>query len=122
MTSEEFAQAMADQGSEASVRMTVENLEQPPGRRPKPPLVRRSEWFKGLSESDRQMLIEVVREAAENAVFGVLAILDGARVIEDSEEKGELELYYVKGHERVLLNDHSKAPLHDVYNGLCAQQ
>jgi hypothetical protein len=67
------------------------------------------------------MVAEVIREAAENAVFGVLAILDGARVIENASEKGELQLYYVKGDERVLLNDQRKAPLHDVYNGLCAQ-
>jgi len=121
MTSEEFAQAIADQGSGAAVRITVGNLEQPPGRRPKPAFARRSEWFRGLSHTDQQMVAEVIREAAENAVFGVLAILDGARVIENASEKGELQLYYVKGDERVLLNDQRKAPLHDVYNGLCAQ-
>lgn len=118
MSSEEFAKALKEQGSDAAIRITLQNLQKPPGKRPKPEMVQRSEWFTRLSENEREMLGQTIREAAENAVFGVLAVLDGARVVEDSKEKGDFELYYTRGKDKTLLNDEARTPLHDLYNGL----
>lgn len=53
-----------------------------------------SEWYKQLDGSDQGMLGQAIREAAEMAVFELFCVLDGVSVIEDSPEKGELELHY----------------------------
>ncbi|MNJ00807.1 hypothetical protein D3C73_1602380 [compost metagenome] len=56
------------------------------------------------------MLRAVARDAARSAVFGFLAVLDGARVIDS--EKGTFELYHV-GREKCLVNS-SGIDLHDL--------
>ena len=116
MTREEFCEGIASRGSDAGIRITIENLKRPPGHRPLASMVKRSDWFNELGEDDQRMLTEVIREAAESTAFGIMAILDGARFIEDTPEKVEFELYYVAGGQRVLLNDKRATPLHDLYN------
>jgi hypothetical protein len=41
--------------------------------------------------------------------------LDGVRVIENSEDRGELELWYVKNGVRTQINDPDQNLLHDEY-------
>src|SRR6185295_6957907 len=89
---------------DSSVDGTAKNLLRPPGRRPHPDLPRLSTWFKQLSADDQIAVLDVAREAAESAIFGVFCILDGVRAIEGGTDKGGFEIHYVKGDERVLLN------------------
>ncbi|MDQ3816057.1 MAG: hypothetical protein M3362_00005 [Acidobacteriota bacterium] len=58
-----------------------------------------------------------MRDAVHASVFGFFCVLDGVRTIEGLGEKGSLELYYVSGATRVLLNNVGKEDLHDIYNG-----
>ncbi len=94
-------------------------LTKPPGRKPSEHLVKLSEWYNQLNGSDQVMLRQTIREAAEMAVFEIFCVLDGVSVIEDTLEKGELELHYVNGTQRVYLNDPHGEELHNVFNGLC---
>jgi len=55
--------------------------------------------------------------AAEDVVFGTLCVLDGVRVIEDSQDKGDFEVYYVKEGQRTLLNT-PNVSLHELYQSL----
>jgi hypothetical protein len=73
-----------------------------------------AKWYSTLSPEARELLKEALDYATETAIFGVLCILDGARVIEDTDEKGEFEVYYVRGKEKQLLNPPSD-PLHEGY-------
>ena len=63
------------------------------------------------------MLAETLKDAAEAAIFGFFCVLDGARFIEDGPEKGDFELYYVKGDDRVLLNPPGD-DLHDIFQSM----
>ena len=63
------------------------------------------------------MLAEALKDAAEGAIFGLLCVLDGVRVIEDAPDKGGFELYYVKVDKRVLLNP-SGDELHDIFQSM----
>jgi hypothetical protein len=54
-------------------------LAQPPGRRPRPDLAELSTWFNDLNETDRHRVEGAVRLAVDQAVFGMLAGLDGSR-------------------------------------------
>jgi hypothetical protein len=56
-------------------------IENPPGRSPRSDLVELSEWFHSLSPEGRDRLFEVIRLSVDQAVFGFLAVLDGARAI-----------------------------------------
>ncbi len=65
------------------------------------------------------MVERAMRDAARGAVFGFFCVLDGVRAIEGPGSpgaKGSLELYYVSGSARELLNDSDKEYLHDIYN------
>ena len=53
--------------------------------------------------------------ALYSIIFGFLCVLDGVRIIEDSEEKGKLLLYYEKNGNRQLLNDPKEEYLHDQF-------
>src|SRR5690349_12160906 len=103
MTSDDFARAVKLYASDAAARITLSNLKSPPGRRPTPEYIRRSEWFGKLSLSDQEILTEIIQEAAENAAFGLLAIIDGSRVVEDTPAKGDFELHYSREDQRILL-------------------
>jgi hypothetical protein len=120
MTSEEFVKAVKRQTADAATEGTINALKSPPGRKPKERLLRMSGWYNRLSASDQAALGEVLREAAEMAVFEFFCVLDGVSAIEDTGSKGELELYFEKDGQTVQLNDPRKEELHNLFNSLCS--
>jgi len=115
MTREEFVDAVRLQAMDAAVRTTVQTLVQPVERRLSEESVNVSNWYRTLTPDDRTHIETVVRRAAFNAVFGVLAILDGVRPVEGAGEKGTFELTYEKQSTRILLNDPTQELLHDMF-------
>lgn len=115
MNSEEFINVIQLVVRDAAVEDTLENMMDPPGRKPAENLLTISQWFKSLAGNDKIMLEKVMQEVANAAVFGFCAVLDGARSIENTPIKGDLELYFVKDGERVRLNEPTN-PLHDIFN------
>ena len=118
MNSEEFVRALKLVCSDKSGFQAIALYQNPPGRSPSQRLKRLSTWFLQLTPTDRAMLIEALDDVAEGVIFGVLCVLDGVRAIETGPDKGDLELYYVKGGSRVLLNDMNQSQLHDVFQGM----
>lgn len=76
ITPEEFVHVIFRDVFQAAERNVFTALADPPGRAPRERLVAMHEWFENLTEPDRDMLREVVRYAADHAVFGFLCILD----------------------------------------------
>lgn len=72
--------------------------------------------FATLSEDDRATLRSVASMIAHDAVFGVLAVFDGVRVVEDTPEKGEFRLTFLKDGQEWELNPPDGIPLHDLLN------
>lgn len=118
MNAEDFIDVVHSGAQEVATRSVISVLEDPPGRRPDPKLVVLSRWFNTLSEDDKQRVREVAAMASHDAVFGILAMLDGVRAIEDGADRGALELRYVKGKESILLNDPEGPMLHDLLQSL----
>ena len=85
MNAKEFVDAIRLLVMEAAVSDTVSVVQRPPGRRPSRELAELSAWFNGLSESDREMLKRMLELVSRQAVFGFLAVLDGARKVGSSE-------------------------------------
>jgi hypothetical protein len=114
MNAAEFVAAIRSEVQDSATEEVMSLLQRPPGRRPAPALATLSQWFNGLSEADRQRVKEVAALASHQAVFGFLAVLDGARVIEDPADRGTLELRHVKAGQPTLLNGPSGPLLHDI--------
>lgn len=101
MNAEEFIDAVYLVVYQSAVKGTVKQLAQPSGRRPRSELVELSAWFNDLTEADKKRVGDVARLAADHAVFGLMAVLDGVRAIDDG---GRTELYIRTG-DGTLLND-----------------
>lgn len=89
-------------------------LQRPPGRRPPENLQVNSAWYNSLDDRQKQILLAVLQDAVDRAVFGVLCVLDGVRAIENDSYKARLELRYVKNGS-VLLNPPEGEMLHELW-------
>jgi hypothetical protein len=114
MDAQEFVDVVKIVVRDGAAEDVMASLEKPLGRRPDPARLRRSAWFHSLDVDQKRMLAAVVMDAVETTVFGFLCVVDGVRAIENGEEKGNLELRYVKGGVTVLLNSPNEPMLHDL--------
>ena len=112
MSPQEFIEAVRIVVSNDRGKKTAAMLENPPGRKGADLYKEVSRWFKSLSLKDKEFVAEAMQIAAEDAVFGLLTVLDGAAAIEPRGPKGELELYFVKDGKKTHLN---ALPLHELY-------
>ncbi len=117
MNGQDFTKIIVEVVRETAISGSIEYLKELPGRKPPEELVRLSEWFKSLSEQDQENLMKIVTMAVDDSLFGFFAVLDGVRVIED-DDKGLLELNYIKNDKKILINNPNQEFLHDMYNGI----
>lgn len=96
MNASEFVEIIRRFACDAAVRDTISNLQRPPGRSPPPDLMLESNWFKALDENGRAVVEDIIRRSIENAIFDLFCILDGVEAIEDTQDKGDFELRFVK--------------------------
>lgn len=117
-----FMHGIKENVRDAAVEDTIEQLKSPSGRNPKRKHVEQSEWFNSLSQSDQSMVISVLHEAVDESLFGLFAILDGVRDINDSVDEtygGRFEVLYVdNNNNRLILNSENNVDLHDAYNAI----
>jgi hypothetical protein len=115
MDAHEFIDAIKLTVEESALETIKSNLSNPPGKKPDVSLVKMSQWFNALSERDKEMVLNVAREAAKSTLFGFFCVLDGVRTLENDYNKGELKLYFEKNGEQKLLNDTDGELLHELY-------
>ena len=114
MNREDFVTRMFENAVVSSVAACVKTLRKPPGRKPHASLVEESRWFNQLADSDRAFVERCVKRGAEMALFSVFTVLDGVSFMEDFGPKGDFELYFSKGDERILLNPQDGELLHEM--------
>jgi hypothetical protein len=115
MTPDEFIDGIRNDVLDASVSDTISVVRSPPGRRPSAELVELSEWYKQLGESDRAMIRRILELEARQAVFGMLAVIDGARRMPaQGNQVGHFELRYVNGEKVEILGGPAGAALHEL--------
>ena len=112
MNAQEFATTVRKVVLDAAVDDTINSLEQPPGRRPAAELVTLSKWYLGLAQDDQEMVGRALALAAHGAVFGLFAIIDGARRFDDAQPPGKLQLSYERQDEHSILS----GSLHELLN------
>src|SRR5262245_54014841 len=112
MDAEEFVDVVRKVVMDAAVDGVISSLTDPPGKRPAPGLLALSKWYLGLAASDRDMVRRALAEASHAAVFGLFAVLDGARRVDSEQPPGELQLWYEGRAGRTMLS----GDLHDLLN------
>lgn len=117
MNTKEFVQAIIEVIRDATISDTLENLKEPPGRNPHKDDIKLSQWYSNLSNEDAENIAKIITITVDTSLFGVFAVLDGVREIEDHGE-GELELAYKDTQGHTLINDPNCEYLHDIYNNL----
>ena len=107
MNKQEFVKAIKESVIDGSIDSMKSVLLKPAGRKPALNLIQMSTWFNKLSEDDKNIVLKIVGESIEMAVFGFLCVL------EDTEKKGELKLIYTKNNSEIWLNDPNENYLHN---------
>lgn len=111
----QFVDALAEVALDRVVDGEVAALNRPPGRKPRPDLVARSDWFGGLKDEDREFAVDLMRSTAYGVLHTVLCVLDGVAAIEDGPSKGRLRLLHDTTTDVVDLTDPTgDSDLHDL--------
>jgi len=118
MNQKEFINAIRIAVADSAKKSIESILANPPGRKPNRGDVELSDWFKALDEENKDFISRVIKRTADMAVFGFLCVLDGVRAIEYGPDKGNLNLYYEKNGNTILLNDADEEYLHDIWNAV----
>lgn len=120
MNQEAFVDSVRRCARDAAIDGVLRILERPPGRSPAPELVDASGWYERLAPDDRERVRHVVALTADHVVFGLFAVLDGARPVEDSVgPKGRFELRHVSASGEVTaLAGEGTAPLHELLDAV----
>ena len=114
MDRDEFVAAIKMAVRDSAIRGVISCLEEPPGRTISDRDKEMSNWYISLSDREKTLLQNIVMEGVDLSLFSYFCVLDGVQ--EFDYEKGELELYYIKGDEKRLLNDIRDEYLHDLFN------
>jgi hypothetical protein len=115
MKAQEFVAAIRTLVIDAAVADTVAVVATPPGRRPAVELVELSAWYNGLAEPDRVMLKRMLGMVARNAVFGLFAVLDGARQVDPTAAASDhFEIRHVQGSSTEVLSGPNGETLHEL--------
>ena len=114
MTPEEFVRALKAQVQE-SAASEIAYYRNPALRNPPEHLNRFSKWFRQLSESDQQMVTNLVTYAKEGGLFTVLTFLDNLAFLTD--KRGTFEVFHADDQgNRVRLNQPNGELLTDIFN------
>ena len=111
MNSEQFVDIIKNSVLRTSVDDTLENLADPPGRKVSAEILARSNWFKSLDKDQVNFLKSALHDSAHGAIFGLFAILDGSRNVDD----GRFELAHV-GDSKTVLNEPQNIGLNELLN------
>ncbi|MEQ9885896.1 hypothetical protein [Pectobacterium zantedeschiae] len=114
MDAQKFINVLNTEVRDAAVEDTISILESPPGRKPAKELIELSVFYNQQTEENKFLINKIIKYVADDAVFGMLCVLDGVRAIED-DNKGDLVLNYQNTNGVSVALNASK-DLHDIFN------
>jgi hypothetical protein len=105
MTKDEFIEKVKNAVIPAATTGVLSTIENPPGRKPDKELVQLSEWLISLSGIDKANVTKLVEKAASACLFGVCAVLDGVRVVDQETDCFEIYRVNCEGEKEPLLGE-----------------
>jgi len=117
MNSKLFIESIIEVVRDSTISDIVDNLKEPPGRKPNISDIELSHWFLKLSSEDVENIKKIITYSVDGSIFGLLSVIDGVRTFEDNGN-GKLELIYKDTSENILLNNPKNEYLHDCFMNL----
>jgi len=122
VTPEKLVEILKVLSIDQSIEIILKSL-----KNPKPKLICKklkdtSEWYLSLSKNNQLNIHFVIKEALELGLYAIFSVLDHMHFIEDTPDKGKLELYFKKDGHVVLLNDPNTQPLTDLFKNLMQEE
>lgn len=114
MTAEAFVAGIKSAVHDTATNDVIASVKAPSGRKPAPSLVQLSAWYNALGESHKAHVRAMVLQGVHAALFGVFAVIDGVRAIEDAAEKSEFTVVQNRGGVETTINP-PPVLLHDIY-------
>lgn len=116
MDKETFARRLAQSMARTSGGI-LKHAQHPAGRSVSAERKARASWIAEMDGESRQRLHQLVEEGVHAKVFGVLAVLDHVRFLEDREENGSFTLTQTApSGEQTQINPDRGEMRHDLYN------
>lgn len=116
MNNENFVKNIKLYIRDMSIEGILKQLKKPSGRSPKKINIKKSEFFNSLTEEDRLIIQQIIKDSVDTSLFNFLTVLDRVSFIEN--EKPDYELYRVISDKKELINNHDEEYLHDIFNSL----
>jgi hypothetical protein len=110
MNSDQFVEAINAAVCHPAINGVLATIASPPGRKPQRDLAELSSWYNGLADDGKNQVRVLVRRAVHQAIFDIMAVLDGAKVIDDEHT----DLYLRTG-DGTLINDPAANELHALF-------
>ena len=114
MDAEKFAELIEKYVQKSAVNDLVQTFHNPTGKKPRDVLIRISEWTKNLSADDQKLLEEVISESVRTALFGLFAVIDGARTVDTGIDRFIIAAQDQQG-QRTFINEDGSVDLHDYF-------
>ncbi|MDN7908191.1 hypothetical protein QZM18_29315 [Burkholderia diffusa] len=114
MNTEEFVAAIRTHVQEQAANDLVRTFIAPPGRRPRDLLIKVSEWRARLPSDEQRLLDEVIAESVRVALFGLFAVIDGARVVDENVDRFIITAVGYDG-TKTELNEDTAVDLHSEF-------
>lgn len=114
MSPKYFVEIVKEVVQEQAINDMIETLIEPVGHEPPAQSKVMSDFYLSLSQEQKDILKNIIRNTSEMTLFGLFCVLDGVRAIESGEDKGLLELWYRKGDYTLLINNEDEDFLHDL--------
>ncbi|AOR68208.1 hypothetical protein BBJ41_12060 [Burkholderia stabilis] len=114
MDTQKFVADIKRYVQEQAVNDLIKTFTAPPGKRPRAQLVRVSEWRAQLNSDEQQILDEVIAESVRVALFGLFAVIDGARVVDEDVDRFIITALKHDGGS-VVLNEDAAVDLHSEF-------
>jgi hypothetical protein len=108
MNADDFIEGVRMAVYHAAIDGVLKQLAKPSGRNPRADLAELSTWFNELVDQDKDRVASVVERAAAQSVFGMMAVLDGVRVVDDEHTD-----FYLRTGSGVLINE--ERDLHELF-------
>jgi len=114
MDTEQFLGLVEELVWRSAIDATIQNYISPPGRRPGKDLVRVSEWRSRMTDDEKKMLDEVIKESTRGALFDLFAMIDGVRKADNDIRRFVIYAQDEQGR-RVPINDDGAVHFHDYF-------
>lgn len=114
MNTQEFVAAIRTYVQEQTVNGLVKTFTTPPGKRPRDLLIQVSEWRARLTSDEQKLFDGVIAESVRVALFGLFAVIDGARVVDEDVDRFLITALSHDGG-RTELNEDTAVDLHSEF-------